>query len=47
MDMICNKVVATTRRWPVLCKDAHTLLLDRNLLLLEEARDDLLWIAKR
>jgi hypothetical protein len=45
MDMICNRVVAIIRRWLMLCKNAHTSLFDSNLLLLEETRDDLLWIA--
>jgi hypothetical protein len=45
MDVVWNKVAACIGRWRVLCKDSHSSMLDRNLLLLDRMRSELLRIA--
>jgi hypothetical protein len=45
MDAVWNKVAACIGRWRVLCKDSHSSMLDRNLLLLDRMRSELLRIA--
>jgi hypothetical protein len=47
LDAVLLRVIINVRRWRLLCKDAHTSLLDRNLLLLEKTRSELLRIAWR
>jgi hypothetical protein len=46
MDAVWSGIIINIRRWRLL-KDAHTSLLDRNLLLLEKTRSELLCIAWR
>jgi hypothetical protein len=41
MDAVWSKVVACIRRWRMLCKDVHSSMLDRNLLLMEKMRSEL------
>jgi hypothetical protein len=45
MDAVWNKVATCIRRWRVLCEDAHSSMLDHNLLLLDKMRSELLRIA--
>jgi hypothetical protein len=47
LDVVRLRIIINVRRWRLLCKDAHTSLLDRNLLLLEKTRSELLRIAWR
>jgi hypothetical protein len=47
LDLVLGKVVVNVKNWRLLCKDAHTSLLDQNLMLLEKTRGELLRIAWR
>jgi hypothetical protein len=47
MDMVQSKVVLDIRRWQALCVDVHSSLFDRNLLMLDRTRGELLRIAWR
>jgi hypothetical protein len=47
MEVVWRNVCTCIRRWRVLCADAHSSLLDRNLLLLMKSRGELMRIAWR
>jgi hypothetical protein len=40
--LVLGKVVVNVKNWRLVCKDAHTSLLDQNLMLLEKTRGELL-----
>jgi hypothetical protein len=45
LDAVFGRVVTNVRSWRLLCKDALLPIMDKNLMLLDKSRKDLLRIA--